>query len=158
VLAAAAAGFGMARPTGGAPEAGGGGAAETVCLVAVAMDTGLPAAAAIAEVARVAPPAAAPVLHAAARRTAGGWTARDALSDTPLAAIGVAISAAERWGAPAAPALRALADDLRAQRRTAAELAAERLQLTLIFPTTLLTLPAFVLGIVPPLLWSTVRG
>jgi hypothetical protein len=49
--------------------------------------------------------------------------------------------------------LRGLARDLRAERLTAAEEAAERTQLLLVFPTTLLTLPAFALAVVPPLVW-----
>jgi hypothetical protein len=72
--------------------------------------------------------------------------------------MGQTLAAAQRWGAPAAPALRDLATDLREQRRAAVEAAAERLQLVLIFPTTLLTLPAFILAVVPPLLWSTLHG
>ena len=135
-----------------------GGAAEAVALIAVAVQTGMSVSTAFAEVARVAPAGAAPLLTSAARRTAGGWPSSEALADTELAPLGAALAAAERWGSPAAPALRALADDLRAERRTAVELAAERLQLALIFPTTLLTLPAFVLGVVPPLLWTTIRG
>lgn len=145
--------------TPGDPGGGGtsGGAAETVALLAVALDAGMSPAAAFAEVAAVAPHAAAPMLRSAARRTTGGWSADESLADTPLAAVGATIAAAQRWGAPAVPALRALAADLRADRRAAVEVAAERLQLALIFPTTLLTLPAFVLGVVPPLLWSTLR-
>lgn len=157
---AAAAGFvtlAVARPrrAPGGPVAG---AAEAVALMAVALDTGLSPPAAFEQVAAVGPASAAPALRAAARRTAGGWHTDDALADSPLAPLGATIAAAQRWGAPAVPALRALAADLRADRRTAVEVAAERLQLALIFPTTLLTLPAFVLGVVPPLLWSTLRA
>jgi len=68
------------------------------------------------------------------------------------------LAATERWGAPAEPALRRLAADLRADRRAAAEEAAERAQLALVFPTTLLTLPAFTVGAVPPMLWSAFSG
>jgi Type II secretion system (T2SS), protein F len=155
-VGAMAAGFAAARRRPGA--SGGGGAAETVSLLAVALGAGMAPAAAFAEVAAVAPAAAQPLLHSAARRLAGGWRCDEALADTPLASVGATLAAAQRWGAPAVPALRALADDLRADRRAAVEVAAERLQLTLIFPTTLLTLPAFVLGVVPPLLWTTLRG
>ena len=156
VVAAVTAGVLLARPR-SAPRSAGG-AAEAVALMAVAVETGLSSADAFAEVAAVAPPGAAPLLASAARRVAGGWRCSEVLSDTALADLGNALGASEQWGSPAAPALRALAEDLRAQRRIAVELAAERLQLALIFPTTLLTLPAFVLGIVPPLLWATVRG
>jgi Flp pilus assembly protein TadB len=132
-----------------------GGAAEAVELVAVAVSAGLPTCAALAAVAPFAPPAARPALSAAARRVRSGWDVDVALDGTGLAALGATLGAAARWGAPAEPALRRLADDLRAQRRTAAEVAAEQLQLRLVFPTTLLTLPAFIVGVVPPLLWST---
>ncbi|HUH06873.1 MAG TPA: type II secretion system F family protein, partial [Egibacteraceae bacterium] len=80
------------------------------------------------------------------------------LAGTGLARLGEALAASERWGAPSAPALRQLAEELRADRRAAAEAAAERAQIALIFPTTLLTLPAFVLAVVPPLLWTAVAG
>ena len=142
-----------------APDATAGpGTAEAVDLVAVALGTGLPAYAALWEVAQVAPPSLAEHLTAAARRVGSGWAVDEAFAGTPLVALGAALAAGQRWGAPAAPALRRLAAELRAQRRAAVEVAAERLQLTLVFPTTLLTLPAFVLSVVPPLLWSTLRA
>ena len=159
LLGGMAATFAAARrgPSRAGPAAGGGGA-QTVSLLAVALGAGMAPATAFAEVAVVAPAAAQPLLRSAARRLDGGWGCDEALADSPLAPVGQTLAAAQRWGAPAVPALRALADDLRADRRAAVEAAAERLQLTLIFPTTLLTLPAFVLGVVPPLLWATVRG
>jgi hypothetical protein len=98
------------------------------------------------------------VLAAAGRRLSGGWTADAAFTDTGLASLGVVLAAAERWGAPAAPALRQLAGDLRADARAAAEEAAAKVELRLVFPTTLLTLPAFVLGVVPPLLRAALAG
>jgi hypothetical protein len=156
LLGAVAAGFAAARRREVASTGGGG--AETVSLLAVALGAGMALPTAFAEVAAVAPTAAQPLLQSAARRLAGGWRCDEALAGTPLAPVGATLAATQRWGAPAVPALRALADDLRADRRAAVEAAAERLQLTLIFPTTLLTLPAFVLGVVPPLLWVTVRG
>jgi len=95
------------------------------------------------------------MLATAARRCANGWLPDDAFAGTSLQTLGETLAAAQRWGAPADVTLRRLTADLRAARRAAAEQAAERLQLALVFPTTLLTLPAFVLGIVPPLLWTT---
>lgn len=135
-----------------------GGAAETIELVAVALAGGLSPALAVATVAPLAPPAARPVLAAAGRRLSGGWAAEAAFAGTPLASLGAALAAAERWGAPAGPALRRLAADLRADARAAAEEAAAKVELQLVFPTTLLTLPAFVLGAVPPLLWAALAG
>jgi Flp pilus assembly protein TadB len=134
-----------------------GGAADLVDLVGVAVTTGLPVVAAVEEVACVAPPRAAAALRPVTARLAAGWRLEEAFADTPLASLGQVLAAGVQWGAPVAPPLRRLADDLRADRRAAAELAAERLQLALVFPTTLLTLPAFVLGVVPPLLWATLQ-
>lgn len=135
-----------------------GGGAETVLLVAVALEAGMGPLTAVDEVAELAPAAAQSVLRAAAARMAAGQTAREAFAETPLAPLGAVITATHRWGAPAAPALHDLAEQLRDDRRTAAEIAGERLQLALVFPTTLLTLPAFVLGVVPPLLWTTLHA
>lgn len=55
------------------------------------------------------------------------------------------------WGAPAAPSLRRLAADLRAERRTVALERAERLPALLTFPTALCLLPATVLLVGAPL-------
>jgi Flp pilus assembly protein TadB len=153
--AAVVAAVSLRRTTPAQADGQGGGATEAVELVAVAVSAGLPTGAALAAVAPFAPLAARPALSAAARRVHSGWAIDAALDGTALAQLGATLGATARWGAPAEPALRRLADDLRAQRRTAAEVAAEQLQLRLVFPTTLLTLPAFIVGVVPPLLWST---
>lgn len=150
------------RPRGGAdgpaPDLSGGGTAEAAELLAVALGSGGSAVAALTEVARVGPPATRRALSDAARRLRGGWSLDEAFDGTRLEPIGAVLAATARWGAPAAPGLERLAADLRAARRAAAEEAAERLQISLIFPTTLLTLPAFVLGVVPPVLWTALRG
>ncbi|MGH8898506.1 MAG: type II secretion system F family protein [Egibacteraceae bacterium] len=135
-----------------------GGAAEAIELVAVALAGGLPPARAVATVAPLAPPAARTALAAAERRLSGGWDADAAFADSGLASLGAVLAAVERWGAPAGPALRQLAADLRADTRAAVEEAAAKVELRLVFPTTLLTLPAFVLGVVPPLLWAALAG
>lgn len=135
-----------------------GGAAEAVELVAVALSAGLAPADAVAAVAPIAPPLACPVLVTAATRLQAGWDPAAAFSGTGLAALGRTLAASDRWGAGAAGALHALAADLRADRRACAEEAAELVELALIFPTTLLTLPAFVLAVVPPLLWAAFTG
>lgn len=151
--------IGLCRPSGaGAADPSGGGAAETVELVAVALASGLSPVAAVGVVAPLAPPAARSCLGAAARRLRGGEPADSAFADGGLAPLGAVLAAGERWGAPAEPALRRLAAELRATRRAAAEESAERVQLALVFPTTLLTLPAFTVGVVPPLLWSAFTG
>lgn len=159
LLAALVAGLAAARPARGRgrrPGAGtaDGGAAETVELVAMALQAGLAPTQAVALVAPLAPPPARGPLSSAAARLRAGWGADAAFAGTGLAVLGAALDACERWGAPAGEVLCRVADDLRADRRAAAEEAAERTQLALIFPTTLLTLPAFVLAVVPPLVWT----
>lgn len=147
---------GRRRPAGGSPDGveAAGGAAEAVELVAVALAAGLSPYGAVTVAGQLAPAMARPVLMTGARRMRTGWAAGEAFAGTGLAALGSALDVSARWGAPAEDALRGLAADLRAERRAAVEQAAERTQLSLVFPTTLLTLPAFVLGLVPPLLWS----
>lgn len=140
------------------PDTSSGGAAEAAELVAVALAAGLPTSAALEVVANIAPPAARRPLADAGRRLRGGWEIREAFDGTGLDALGRTLATAARWGAPAGDAVRDLAADFRAARRAAAEEAAERVQVALVFPTTLLTLPAFVLGVVPPLLWTALAG
>jgi Flp pilus assembly protein TadB len=146
------------RPAVAEPDLAQGGAAEAIELVAVALAAGLPPVVALRVVAPLAPPAARPALGDGALRLAAGEPADLALADGGLAALGSALAATERWGSAAAPALRRLAAEVRASRRAAAEEAAERTQLLLVFPTTLLTLPAFTVGVVPPMLWTAFAG
>lgn len=157
-IGAAVAAVGLRRR--GVPDVDlrGGGAAEAVELAAVALASGLSPTAAIAAVAPLAPPAARSSLLAGARRLRGGWDPAAAFADSGLSTLGGVLAASERWGAPAAPALRRLAAELRNERRAVAEEAAERVQLALVFPTTLLTLPAFTVGVVPPMVWSAFTG
>ena len=131
----------------------GGGTPEAVELLALALSSGLSVVAAVGVVAEMGPPASREHLTRAHRRLEAGWTPAGAFDRTPLASLGDLLEAVDRWGAPAAPTLRGYAEELRAVRRVAAEEAAERTQLALVFPTTLLTLPAFALAIVPPLVW-----
>lgn len=157
VIATLVVGAIRARPAPPSSDGDRSGAAEVIDLLAVAVTTGLPVPAALEEVCRVAPPRGAQALRPVTARLAAGWRMDEAFAGTPLAAIGEVLAAGLQWGAPVEPPLRRLADQLRAERRAAAEVAAERLQLALVFPTTLLTLPAFVLGVVPPLLWATLQ-
>jgi tight adherence protein B len=166
VLGVTAGAVGMAiglRPRGGDPAAAdldlaGGGTPEVAELLAIALSAGLPPVGAIAEVAALGPPAARSPLNDVTRRLRSGWGITAAFDGTNLERIGAVLAATTRWGAPAEPALRLLAAELRADRRAATEQAAERTQLSLIFPTTLLTLPAFVLCVVPPVLWTAFVG
>ncbi|QBI19388.1 hypothetical protein ER308_07385 [Egibacter rhizosphaerae] len=132
----------------------GGGTAEACELVAIGLDAGLDPAGALDLTSDLVPPAAGPPLARAARRLRAGWSPAEAFEGGPLAPLGAVLDVGHRWGAGTAEPVRRLAADLRDERRAAAEEAVERVQVTLVFPTTLFTLPAFVLGVVPPVLWT----
>lgn len=68
----------------------------------------------------------------------------------PAAPIVRAIEAADRDGAPLGPALRLVAEQLRADRRREADAAARRLGVTLLFPLTFCVLPALALVVLAP--------
>lgn len=131
----------------------GGGTAELTELIALAAAAGLSLPAAVRLVAELGPPAGRAPLARAARLLQSGQSPTQAFAGSPLTVLGELLGAAERFGAPAGPVLRDYAAELRAQRRVAAEEAAERTQLALVFPTTLLILPGFALAVVPPLVW-----
>lgn len=97
-------------------------------------------------------------LRAIASRLRSGCEVADAFTGTGLTEIGAVLEITERWGVAATAPLHLLIESVRARQRGAAETAAERVQLALVFPTTLLTLPAFVLAIVPPLVWTALAG
>ncbi|MBS3941741.1 MAG: type II secretion system F family protein [Actinobacteria bacterium] len=69
----------------------------------------------------------------------------------PLARLGAVLRAATDVGAPAAPALRRLAAELRADERARVLAAAERLPAQLTFPTALALLPATLLLVGAPI-------
>lgn len=81
--------------------------------------------------------------------------ATDAPELRPLARI---VVEAERYGAPAAPALAALQHDLRLERRHRLERDARRLPVRLLFPLVVGVLPAFVLLAVVPMLAGALGG
>lgn len=132
--------------------------AESAELLATALESGLAIPAALAEVAGLGPALAREPLRRAARGAAAGVPLGDVLAGTPLAPVGRLLAAAERWGAGPSPALRRHAADLRAAAAAALEEAAERSALRLVFPTTVLLVPAFVLVLIPPLLASGLAG
>jgi hypothetical protein len=97
-------------------------------------------------------------LRGIARRLRSGCGIAEAFAGTGLSEVGAVLEITERWGVAATGPLRLLIDAVRARQRGVAETAAERVQLSLVFPTTLLTLPAFVLAVVPPLVWTALAG
>lgn len=102
-------------------------------------------------------------LHTVRRRVALGErrvVALEALHDLgePIRPLAAALIASERDGAPLGVALRAVSDDARLVRRRAAEEAARRLPVQLLFPLVLCILPAFGLLTLVPLLAGTLRS
>ncbi len=88
----------------------------------------------------------------------------DALDEVPARAgealrplVG-ALAASERYGAPLGASLERLADEVRRERRRAAEEAARKVPVKLLFPLVTCTLPAFALLTVAPLVASAVRS
>jgi tight adherence protein C len=95
--------------------------------------------------------------------TTGGLLSRGAATGDVLAALLDACGPAvrplvdaladhDRYGTPLGPVLDRVAIDSRLRRRRAAEEAARRLPVTLLFPLVLTTLPAFALLTIAPLL------
>jgi hypothetical protein len=122
----------------------------------LATETGVPVA--FEHVADVVGPPVDARLRDIAGRLRSGSDIVDAFGGTGLAEVGAVLEITERWGVAATEPLHQLIESIRARQRGAAETAAERVQLALVFPTTLLTLPAFVLAVVPPLVWTALAG
>ena len=82
----------------------------------------------------------------------------DALGDLPrsvgepMRTVSAALVAAERHGTPLGPILERVAAELRGERRRAAEAAARRVPVRLLFPLVMCVLPAFVLLTLAPLI------
>lgn len=134
------------------------GTLELVALLRmlVASDIGLQGA--LEHLAAVTPPPLDVDLVAIARRLRAGTDTLEAFAAAGLAELGAVVSVTERWGVSPAEPFGLLAEAVRARQRAAAETAAERVQLALVFPTTLLTLPAFVIAVVPPLVWTALAA
>jgi Flp pilus assembly protein TadB len=149
---------GLAGRPRSAPTSAPYGALELVALLRMLLVAGVGLPAAVEQLADV---TAAPLdgdLRTIARRLRAGTDVERAFAGTGVDDLGVVLAVVERWGVPSAAPLQLLGDAIRARQRAAAETAAERVQLALVFPTTLLTLPAFVIAIVPPLVWTAVTA
>ncbi|MBW3604315.1 MAG: type II secretion system F family protein [Actinobacteria bacterium] len=134
------------------------GALEIVALLRMLLGAGTALPGALAHLADVTGDPVADQLRLIARRLRAGTGIERAFVGTGLVEIGSVLAITEQWGVSAAPSLHQLGEALRARQRAAAETAAERVQLALVFPTTLLTLPAFVVAVVPPLVWTAVAA
>lgn len=121
---------------------------EVADLVAVALAGGVPAVSALRLVAEHRPSDAALLRRAAAGLELGRP------SDVPgdLGRVMATLDLSTRYGTPAAPALRRVADDLRADELARVRAAAERLPAQLAFPTALCHLPGTLLLVGAPLL------
>jgi tight adherence protein C len=132
-------------------------------LLQVAVTAGSTPYRAVELVARWGPPAAADAFGTAIGATRVGGSLTDALAamatgHAPLAPVADVLGASDRLGAPAAPALTRLAQEVRADLRRRAEAKARTLPVKLLFPLVFLVLPAFgLLTVVPALLGALAR-
>ncbi len=133
-------------------------AVELVELLRMLLSAGTPLPAALGHLADVTAEPVDARLRAVGQRLRAGTDVERAFAGTGLTEVGAVLAITERWGVAAAPSLQLLGEALRARQRAAAETAAEHVQLALVFPTTLLTLPAFVVAVVPPLVWTAVAA
>ncbi|MEO6987179.1 MAG: type II secretion system F family protein [Aquihabitans sp.] len=137
---------------------------ELIDLLMIAASAGQPVPACLASVAERAPAPLRPVLVRARHRVERGEAVAVALADVGpgLGALGPAVAealvSAHRTGTPLQPALQRVAVVARDRRRRAAEEAARRLPVTLLFPLVCCVLPAFVLLAVVPLLATSLQS
>jgi tight adherence protein C len=138
---------------------------EFVELLVAATEAGLPPGAAVQRCAGLVRGPLGVELQRAGREIALGLDWRAALeqvrSRTQAVQLGTLLSAlgrAHRLGTSAQGALRAIADELRVERRTRADEAARRAPVKMLFPLVFLILPAFLLLTVGPVLLATIRS
>ena len=137
---------------------------ELIDLLVIAASAGQPVPTGLASVAERAPAPLRPVLVRAHRRVQRGESVAVALTDAGpgLGSLGPmvaeALVVAHRTGAPLEPALQRVAAVARDRRSRAAEEAARRLPVTLLFPLVCCVLPAFVLLAVVPLLATSLQS
>lgn len=133
--------------------------ASVIELVRLALESGSTPSLALLGVMSLAGPGLRPALTAAGdeikRGVALETVLRHLATDAPeLAALSDVLIASSRLGLGVAETLRSLAVEARSSRRREAEKAARRLPVVLLFPVVCLTLPAFIVLTVAPLLLS----
>lgn len=137
---------------------------ELVDLFVLAASAGLPVSAALVAVAPRAPTPLRADVERAARRVRDGVLLAEALAelerDAPpgCAALARALADAARTGAPLVPVLQQVAATSRDERTRAAEEAARRLPVSLLFPLAACILPAAVLLAVVPVLVASLSS
>ncbi len=132
---------------------------HTIELVRSALECGATPSVAVLVVAEVGASALRPALQGAATDLRQGAPFDDVVrrllvSAPELRSMSDVLLASSRLGLPVVETLRGLAFEARASRRRDAEARARRLPVLLLFPVVCLTLPAFVLLTVAPLLLS----
>ncbi len=137
---------------------------EFVELLVAATEAGLPPAAAVQRSAALVRGPLGAELDRAGREIALGVDWRAALEQVSfrtradaLRRLVLALGRAHRLGTSARTSLRAIADELRAERRARAEELARRAPVKMLFPLVFLILPAFLLLTVGPVLLATIR-
>jgi tight adherence protein C len=134
-------------------------------LLLVMTEAGVSPAVAFRRAAEVLPNPLGSELDGVIRRLELGIPWRSALREVaegidvkPLRRLVRALTRSQRLGASLASVLRTMADDLRAERRAEAELAARQAPVKMLFPLVFLILPAFLLLTVGPVVLSTIRS
>jgi tight adherence protein C len=136
---------------------------ETVDLLVLAVGAGCNVPLAVAAAGRRGSGPMAAELRRVAGEVARGRRLADALDELPDVAgeptrpLAGVLARCERYGTPALPALRRLADEVRIQRQRRAEAAARRVPVTLLFPLVVCILPAFALLTMAPLVAGALR-
>ncbi len=133
--------------------------ASMIELVRLALESGSTPSLALVSVAALAGPGLRPSLSEAGHDIRRGVSfdavlRRLATAAPELASLGDVLVASSRLGLGVAETLLALAVEARSARRREAETAARRLPVVLLFPVVCLTLPAFIVLTVAPLLLS----
>jgi tight adherence protein C len=129
---------------------------DLIELLVIAVRAGCAPAAAIGVVSRHAPAPLRPVIDEVEHRLRRGSCFADALSaftdavGTPAAGFVDALATTDRYGLAMQPVLDRLADDIRLERRSAAERQSRTLPVRLAFPLVVCILPAFVLIAIAP--------
>jgi tight adherence protein C len=141
------------------------GALELVEILLAAIEAGLPPSTAVERAAGLLHGPLGREIDRVGREIALGLDWRTALQQSAvrtqsdsLGTLSSTLARAHRLGTSPRMALRALATELRAERRARAEERARRAPVKMLFPLVLLILPAFLLLTVGPVLLSTVRS
>jgi tight adherence protein C len=134
-------------------------------VLLVMTEAGLSPAVAFRRAAEVLPNPLGSELDGVIRRLELGIPWRSAITDVSegidvksLRRLVRALNRSQRFGTSLASVLRTMAEDLRAERRAEAELAARQAPVKMLFPLAFLILPAFLLLTVGPVVLSTIRS